>query len=839
MLTDTKHLSNLEKFINTLPEVYQSIYLHGELIREGVRGNDFERLEVIKNYIKPKQTILDIGSNVGFFTINLAKLFPDNIFVSIEKQYPYARLQQELIKLEGVNNVILIHSEVSIEWLTKATQACTYFDVTLLLSVLHHIQDAEDFLTQLNKISKSFLIELPHPDESRVCGKDVLKTQLSLERISQVKPVFIKMPYEATTHCDTNLKRSFFYADTPNYQRESIFPYIGYPLVPRSYILRADEQGLVIYKSHLDRYIQAIPGVLFSDIAQIGQILIPNYETCITKIKSEFNRLKKLDNVADIRPWNILFTADGLQFIDYEYTPDLDNNLKLHENKDLNLIKSYFSEIFNIQTPPKIIIDGVFFQLYQTGIARVWKSLLKEWANNEFGQHIIVLDRAGTAPKIPGIRYRTIPAYSYNDTDADRQMLQQVCDEEGAELFISTYYTTPIDTPSVFMAYDMIPEVVGTDLSQPMWQEKHNAINHASTFIAISENTARDITKFFPNIPLETISVAHCGVDPLFSPASDAEINAFKYQYGINKPYFLLGSLGGYKNSILFFQAFAQLANRQGFDIVATGAGSQLPPEWRQYTAGSTFHSLQLTDEELRLAYAGAVALVYPSKYEGFGMPVIEAMACGCPVITCANASIPEVAGEAAIYVNDNDVEGMANAICEVQKPSIRNILIPAGLQQAKQFSWLTMADTVSSVLINTTLLRLNLKEHNFIIFPDWSQPEELLGLELQVLIETLSTHPDRQKTTLLIDTSNITTEDAELFLYSVAMNLLMNEDSDITEELEIALIGDLADIQWKALLPSIQARIVLKHENQEALDKLLGQKLPYLEIEKFQLSRV
>ena len=483
---------------------------------------------------------------------------------------------------------------------------------------------------------------------------------------------------------------------------------------------------------------------------------------------------------------------------------------------------------------PTIMIDAVFFQLYQTGIARVWKSLLEKWANTNFANHILVLDRVGTAPKIPGIRYRTIPAYSYNNTDADREMLQQVCNEEGAELFISTYYTTPIDTPSVFMAYDMIPEVVGADLSQPMWQEKHKGINHASAFIAISKNTARDITKFFSNIPSNSISVAHCGVDPLFSPASDAEINAFKYQYGINKPYFLLGSLGGYKNSILFFQAFAQLADKQGFDIVATGAGSQLPSEWRQYTAGCTVHGLQLTDEELRLAYAGAVALVYPSKYEGFGMPVIEAMACRCPVITCPNASIPEVAGNAAIYVND-DVEGMANAICEVQKPSVRNTLISDGLQQAKQFSWSEMADTVSSVLINTTLLRLNLKEHNFIIFPDWSQPEEFVGLELQEVIETLSTHPSRQKTTLLIDTSNISVEDAELFLYSIAMSLFMNEDSDITEELEIALVGDLADIQWKALLPRIQARIVLKHENKEAVAK----ELPYLEIEKFQLSQV
>ena len=134
---------------------------------------------------------------------------------------------------------------------------------------------------------------------------------------------------------------------------------------------------------------------------------------------------------------------------------------------------------------PIIAIDGVFFQLYKTGIARVWTSLLEEWAINGFAQHIIVLDRAETAPKIAGVWYRNVPAYDYNNTDSDRQMLQQVCDEEGADLFISTYYTTPINTPSVFMAYDMIPEVRGANFDEPMWREKHNGIRHASAYITI------------------------------------------------------------------------------------------------------------------------------------------------------------------------------------------------------------------------------------------------------------------------------------------------------------------------------------------------------------------
>ena len=209
-------------------------------------------------------------------------------------------------------------------------------------------------------------------------------------------------------------------------------------------------------------------------------------------------------------------------------------------------------------------------------------------------------------------------------------------------------------------------------------------------------------------------------------------------------------------------------------------------------------------------------------------------MACGCPVITCPNSSIPEVAGDAAIYVNDNDVDDLANALCEVQKPGIRQSLITAGLAQAKKFSWTKMAQTVSSALIDATLLSLKLKEVNFIIFPDWSQPEELIGLELQAVIKAVATHIDSKKTTLLINTANIAVEDAELFLSSVVMNLLVEEDLDITEGLEISLVANLADIQWEALLSRIQARIILEYEDTNAVIQVKAETITSYDIEFF-----
>jgi predicted O-linked N-acetylglucosamine transferase (SPINDLY family)/glycosyltransferase involved in cell wall biosynthesis len=356
------------------------------------------------------------------------------------------------------------------------------------------------------------------------------------------------------------------------------------------------------------------------------------------------------------------------------------------------------------KTSKKIVIDGVFYQLNSTGIGRLWKSLLVNWAENGFAKNIIVLDREGTAPKIPGIQYRTVARYDYSKTDADRQMLQEICDQEKADLFISTYYTTPLSTPSVFMAYDMIPELMGQNIGHSEWIEKHCGIRHASAYITISENTARDLVKVFPHISSNSIAVAHCGMDANFSPADREEISGFQSKYSITKPYFLLVGerVGwhGYKNGILFFKAFSQLANKFDFDIVCAGGKPVLEPELKLYISGNTVHTLQLSDSELRAAYSGASVLVYPSKYEGFGLPVIEAMACGCPVITCPNGSIPEVAGKAAVYVNGDDVIGLVNALREIQKPGVRSSLIAAGLEQAKKFSWSKMAAIVSSVLV-------------------------------------------------------------------------------------------------------------------------------------------
>jgi predicted O-linked N-acetylglucosamine transferase (SPINDLY family)/glycosyltransferase involved in cell wall biosynthesis len=136
--------------------------------------------------------------------------------------------------------------------------------------------------------------------------------------------------------------------------------------------------------------------------------------------------------------------------------------------------------------------------------------------------------------------------------------------------------------------------------------------------------------------------------------------------------------------------------------------------------------------------------------------------------------------------------------------------------------------------LAETFTDNLRLRDVNLMVFPDWNQSEESVGLELQQVIQTLATQPDSQKTTLLIDTTDIAIEDAEMFISSVAMNLMMEEDIDITEELEISLIENLNNIQWQNLLPKIDARIILECDNQAAVDKLPQIQLIQRKIESF-----
>ena len=138
----------------------------------------------------------------------------------------------------------------------------------------------------------------------------------------------------------------------------------------------------------------------------------------------------------------------------------------------------------------------------------------------------------------------------------------------------------------------------------------------------------------------------------------------------------------------------------------------------------------------------------------------------------------------------------------------------------------------------DSELAHLRLSDINLIIFPDWSQPEDSLYQDLASVIRVLATHPDRSHITLLIDTSDISEENAELAISGVVMNLLMEENVDVSADSEISLIGNLSEMQWKALFSRLQARIVLENDNKDAIAQARAQSIPICQLDKFVNTR-
>lgn len=260
---------------------------------------------------------------------------------------------------------------------------------------------------------------------------------------------------------------------------------------------------------------------------------------------------------------------------------------------------------------------------------------------------------------------------------------------------------TRLSCPAVIVAHDLIPLIFPQNYPQfsdsQLYQSQYQTLSSAEVVIADSECTRTAVCSLL-GVSAARVRTIYPGVDPIFSPVEElSEIERVCAGHGISPPYYL--TVGGYdwrKNLCITLLAFDRVRRktRARFQLVVVEERAACPEETLALIEELGLSQLVLftgliSDAELRALYSGAQALVFPSFYEGFGLPVLEAMACGTPVICSRAGALPEVAWDAALYVQPQDEEGLATNMLRLsEEAELHGQLRAAGLARAEYFSW-------------------------------------------------------------------------------------------------------------------------------------------------------
>ena len=291
-----------------------------------------------------------------------------------------------------------------------------------------------------------------------------------------------------------------------------------------------------------------------------------------------------------------------------------------------------------------VIFDNIIYNLQRYGgISVVWNELLSR-ARADKDLQVTELDyRQHLSPRFME-RYR-IPAYKADTPAIFHSSYFRVLPQEGV------YNVTTV--------HDLTYHFYRRGLAKAVHLlEERRALQHSEAIICVSENTKRDLLRFYPWLDESRINVIYNGVSELFSPISSVQKKGYLLFVG--------NSQADYKR----YDVAQEVARLTGVELV-TAAGVSL--------------------EQLNVMYNEALCLLYPSDYEGFGIPVIEAQRAGCPVIAQNHSSIPEVIGEKGLMVQHDTPQRMAAEMADIvrqlqSRPT--RAIIEAGLENAQRFSW-------------------------------------------------------------------------------------------------------------------------------------------------------
>jgi glycosyltransferase involved in cell wall biosynthesis len=324
---------------------------------------------------------------------------------------------------------------------------------------------------------------------------------------------------------------------------------------------------------------------------------------------------------------------------------------------------------------------------------------LAEAEGNSIDCHIVsplhvndYLRRASSKLKVTGIHAPAVRKTGRLYRFVNKTLAPSILRTWRPDILHETYYSknaiAPRGCKTVLTVHDMIHELYPQYFASwdPTREEKSKAVARADHIICVSENTRRDLMRLL-DVPGEKISVVHHGF--ALAPGETADLPLPR------RPFFLfVGSRGGYKNFDLLLEAYAEKPNiKDNYDLIAFGGGSFNTHE------KELIHRLGLTELQVRQfggddsilgpLYKQASFFVYPSLYEGFGIPPLEAMNFECPVVCSNTSSIPEVVGDAAFLFDPHDAISIANAIETVAgDPSLQADLKRRGKDRLNSFSW-------------------------------------------------------------------------------------------------------------------------------------------------------
>jgi len=261
------------------------------------------------------------------------------------------------------------------------------------------------------------------------------------------------------------------------------------------------------------------------------------------------------------------------------------------------------------------------------------------------------------------------------------------------DLFHPTYYDTYFlnylnNKPFVLTIYDMIHEIYSQNFSiiDPISRRKRILAQKASKIIAISKNTKKDIMRIF-KIPAEKIEVVYIGQ----SLKSKKNINK-KLPSTLNDYILFVGTRISYKNFIFFIKAISQLLKVNNIKCVCCGGGSFTKKEidmFKKLEIKNHLIQYSINDEELAYLYQNAICFVFPTLYEGFGIPILEAYKNSCPVAVSNTSSLPEVGGKAALYFDPEDEQSILKTVENIiRDKNLRQQMIQNGKKQVEKFSW-------------------------------------------------------------------------------------------------------------------------------------------------------